>query len=189
MIMNNNDVSAGKSIPSPYNFVPLSTQIVTPDWAPLVSHDIPFKDGLSGELSVELEAMSPIFVRNGGAWDENDRKNSSSEMNDFFAARIGDDVREKYLIPGSSIKGALRNVLEIVSFGKMSRISDRRYSLRDLYNGSYTSQLTNRNGRKITPLSKSGWLTEKDGEWHLVPCSYARVEQTEIRKYIEISLP
>ena len=142
--MNNYNASEGNSIPSPYNFVPLSDKIVEPDWAPLVSHDIPFEDGLSGELDVKLEAMSPFYVRNGGAWDDKDKKDRKSQMHEFFKAVAGDNADEEFIIPGSSIKGVLRSVLEIVSFGKMSRVSDKRYSLRDLYNKAYTSKLTSK---------------------------------------------
>jgi len=180
--MNNYNAPEEKSIPSPYNFVPLSKKIVKPSWGPEVTHDIPFKDGLSGELSVTLESMSPFYIRNGGVWDDEDRRNTDSKMHEFFNAVTGKDGKDKFIIPGSSIKGVLRNVLEIVSFGKMSRVSDRRYSLRDLYNKSYTSRFTKGNKNKIVPLSQAGWLHQKSGTWFLTPCSYARVEQREIER-------
>ncbi len=180
--MNNYNASEGNSIPSPYNFVPLSNKIVEPDWAPMVSHDIPFEDGLSGELDVKLEAMSPFYVRNGGAWDDKDKKDRNSQMHEFFKATTRDNADEDFIIPGSSIKGVLRSVLEIVSFSKMSRISDNRYSLRDLNNKSYTSELTSKKNNIIVPLSQSGWLTMNSGRWFLTPCSYARIEHSEIKK-------
>lgn len=49
-------------INAPYNFVPLSDTVVTPEWAHQVSHDLPFKDGISGELELTIEALSPIMV-------------------------------------------------------------------------------------------------------------------------------
>ena len=52
-------------IKAPFNFVPLNEKVFFPDWADQISHDIPFSDGESGEIELELEAQTPIFVRNG----------------------------------------------------------------------------------------------------------------------------
>ncbi len=54
-------------IRSPYNFVPVSDKVFFPDWADQISHDIPFSDGISGKITLEIEAQTPIFVRNGHA--------------------------------------------------------------------------------------------------------------------------
>lgn len=165
-------------IPSPYNFVPLSKTIVFPEWADQVSHDAPFRDGVSGELFLTIESMSPIYVRNGGSWSEEDRKDETSSMHDFFKSGIGPDGAEVFLIPGSSLKGIIRNVTEIVTFGKMARVSDHRYSIRDLYYHPYTDKLTHGSRKtEIVPLSKAGWLKSEGDRWYLTPCRYARIEQ------------
>ena len=36
-------------INAPYNFVPLSDTVVIPEWGDKVSHDLPFRDGISAE--------------------------------------------------------------------------------------------------------------------------------------------
>ena len=42
-------------ITAPYNFVPLADKVWPhPDGA-ILSHDLPFKDGLSGSIEVEFE--------------------------------------------------------------------------------------------------------------------------------------
>ena len=106
---------------APYNFVPLSKQVVTPEWAPYVSHDVPFEDAQSGELEVEIEAYSPIYVRDG-------QPKGSLPTSAFSQMPDG-----QYFIPGSSIKGMVRAVLEIMTFGKMgNRVNDHRYAIRDL---------------------------------------------------------
>jgi len=50
-------------VKAPYNFVPLNEKVFFPDWADLVSHDIPFKNGLSGKIELEITAETPIFIR------------------------------------------------------------------------------------------------------------------------------
>ena len=114
-------------VTSPYNFVPAPTedQVFKPDWASQVSHDIPFSDGESGEIELKITAQTPIFIRNGHSKDQ--------VMNEF-SYYLDKDGRKHYFIPGSSLKGMFRNVLEILSFSRMNKqlVNDDRYSFRDL---------------------------------------------------------
>ncbi len=114
-------------IKAPYNFVPVSTKVFFPEWANQISQDIPFHDSESGELELTITAHSPIFVRNGHT------KRDAEEKNDRYKSFSQVDQNE-FFIPATSIKGAIRNVLEIMSFGKMDMISNDRYSIRDLDN-------------------------------------------------------
>ena len=114
-------------IKAPFNFVPLNEKVFFPDWADQVSHDIPFSDGESGEIELELEAITPIFVRNGHIQADAEAKND-----DYVS--FSKDADGNYFIPGTSVKGMIRNVMEIMSFGKMNRISNDRYGFRDLNN-------------------------------------------------------
>jgi CRISPR-associated protein (TIGR03986 family) len=152
------------TVHAPYNYVPLSQKVFFPEWASQVSQDIPFSDGISGEMVCTLEAKSPIYVRNG-------EKDDSS----FFHVE-----KDEYLIPGSSIKGMLRNIIEIISFGKMGRVDDRQYSVRDLTKGAsliYGKKMT----QNFEPLAKAAWLTQDaNRQWHLAHCEYARVEQSTL---------
>lgn len=109
-------------IKAPYNFVPLENRAFYPSWANHISQDIPFEDGVSGSIEYTIEAKTPIFVRNGYT----DRKNPDQE---FSKAPGG-----QYFIPGTSLKGEIRNVLEILSFGKMTQVQDARFGIRDLSN-------------------------------------------------------
>ena len=120
-------------IKAPFNFVPLSDIVVFPDWAYLISHDIPFSDAISGSLSVKVRAVTPIFVRNGY---NKDVDRSSDEFKSFSKTADG-----QFFIPATSIKGELRHILEIISFSKMQRIDNKRYSIRDLNNKEYRDSL------------------------------------------------
>lgn len=109
-------------IKAPYNFVPLENRAFYPSWANLISQDIPFEDGVSGSIEYTIEAETPIFVRNGYT----DREHPDST---FSKTHDG-----KFFIPSTSIKGEIRNVLEILSFGKMTQVQDARFGIRDLSN-------------------------------------------------------
>ena len=47
---------------SPYNFVPLSPFILTPNWASTVDQDHPLQQGLCGELDIEITTHTPLCV-------------------------------------------------------------------------------------------------------------------------------
>lgn len=112
-------------IKAPFNFVPLSDKVYFPNWAEHISHDIPFEDGHSGYIDIEVVAQTPIFVRNGHTKEEGEKK--SANYKSFSKTPDG-----KYFIPSTSIKGELRSILEILSFGKFDQIDKKRYSIRDL---------------------------------------------------------
>lgn len=158
-------------IKAPYNFVPLAQKVVFPDWASQISIDRPFEDGISGTIDVEYTSQTPVFVGNG--------KNKENGCSDNYKAANG-----KYAIPGSTLRGMLRNVIEIASFGKFNRVSDEALSVRDLQNRNlYTGHLTKDNGnRTYESLSKSGWLVFENNVWVLYPVKYHRVEDGLLEK-------
>lgn len=141
-------------ITSPYNFVPLSEKVVMPFWAKYVSHDVPFKDAQSGTLNLKIKAENPIYVRNGASRNAPDKdKNTFNQFNN------------QYFIPGSSIRGMLRAVIEIMSFGRMkNKVNDDRYSVRDFQN-VHLYDKTN-----ISNTVKCGWLYKIGDEYFLDKC-------------------
>lgn len=126
---NNNSASANNQIRAPFNFVPLNDKVYTPGWSKEISHDVPFKDGVSGTLTFSIEAKTPIFVRNGAP----QRKDKDGkEIKETTFNRDGENG--KYFIPGTSIKGAIRSVLEIISCGKMRLDENSAYAQREWFN-------------------------------------------------------
>jgi CRISPR-associated protein (TIGR03986 family) len=111
-------------IKAPFNFVPLNEKVFFPKWANEVSQDIPFSDGESGEIELELEAQTPIFVRNGHTQAD------AEDKNDDYVS-FSKDPDGNYFIPGTSVKGMIRNVLEIMSFGKMNLDPNMKYATRE----------------------------------------------------------
>ena len=106
-------------ITAPYNFVPLNKKVFYPPWAEDISHDIPFSDGESGEIEITIEAKSPIFIR--------DHKNPEE-----FCNFINNNGAKEFYIPGSSLKGVIRSIMEIMSFAKLNFFDDKRFSVRDM---------------------------------------------------------
>jgi len=155
-------------ITAPFNFVPLNEKVFFPPWAEDVSHDVPFEDGESGEIEVTITAKSPIFIRN----HSDDKNNPSTEFCNYNG---------EYYIPATSVKGMVRNVLEIMSFSKMSFLDDTTYSLRDLKYDKYLDEF--KDGKV-----QCGWLYYNDGVLKLQDCGIPyRVKYDEIDRYFKIN--
>ncbi len=148
------------TIKAPYNFVPLQQQVVSPHWMEDISQDIPFEEGLSGDIKLKIVAKTDIFVRNGASRQEQETNNGLS-FNDY---------RGEYFIPGTSIKGMVRNVLEILSYGRMAgRTDDVKYALRDLSGAMKNEYLVHFKPDKIY----CGWLRKNDdNSYTLKDCGF-----------------
>ena len=130
-------------IKSPFNFIPTPDRVYYPSWGEQVSQDIPFSDHRDGVLDVTIKAETPIFIRDTGV-----RTDVKEEH--FCKAPDG-----RYFIPGSSLRGEIREVFSIISFGKMNvdknmRLAQREWDNKDLFplKGSAEGQRT----------IKGGWL-------------------------------
>jgi CRISPR-associated protein (TIGR03986 family) len=95
----------------------------------------------------------------------------------------------RYALPGSSLKGMIRSVLEIASFSRMNLVDDVRMGVRDLTSGArpfYGNFMTQQVAHKTyKPRSKAGWLSfdRKHNRWCIKPCEYARVEHSALKAY------
>ncbi|WP_421847598.1 TIGR03986 family type III CRISPR-associated RAMP protein [Marinomonas sp.] len=161
------------SVFAPYNFVPLSRFIYLPHWADQVSHDVPFSDGISGTLTVELTCHTPTLV---GGTQTPATKEAPGQV-EFFK-----DPNGKPVIPSSSLKGMISNVLEIASFARFNRLDDKRYSVRDLRANFYLNNFKN-------DQVKAGWLkySHDNTRWEITPCQKVRIKQNQIIDYCNLS--
>ena len=146
-------------INAPYNFVPLSDTVVIPEWGSKVSHDLPFRDGVSGELELTIEALAPIMV--GGEQKQGTERESGQ-------VRFFQTPDKRYAIPGSSLRGVIRSVTEIATFSRMNRIDDKRFGLRDI-SGTYVSASYTERVRNNVSY---GFLSlDAQGKPSITPCS------------------
>jgi len=151
-------------IKAPYNFVPLNKEVFYPDWSEEVSHDIPFSDGESGEIEIKITSKSPIFIR-----DSEDEKEFCNYNGNYF-------------IPGSSVKGMIRNILEVISFSKMNFFDDKTYAVRDL------SSAKNFYMTEMQKEVVAGWLFyDENNKLKIEDCGIPlRISHQEIDKALNI---
>lgn len=162
------------TIKSPFNFVPVSNQVFSPDWADEISQDIPFSDGVSGTIGLTITADSPIYIRNGQL-----HKDENSKDKDYSFSHVSTSAGNRYFIPGTSIKGEVRNILEIMSYGKMCVDKSAQFARRDLRN------------REVYPLLKEqgkelcGWLRRKGEGYEIEDCGrFWRISHDEIDRFL-----
>ena len=174
------------AIPSPYNFVPLPDWVYLPEWGAQVSHDLPFRDGLSGEVHYTLTTDTPLLV--GGSDRSAPSDDDPGEVKPFYIAH-----EDRYAVPGSSLKGMLRAVVEIAGFGRMRMVDDARYGVRDLTPGAktfYGDRMTRQVSKRcfercFEPRVRAGWLRfdGAQGCWRIAPCEFARVDHDDLSAY------
>lgn len=162
---------------APYHFVPLSQWVYSPDWAHQVSHDHPLQDGVDGIIEFELTNLTPLLVGAGS-----DRTNEH-QPTDVHWAR---DPQGNPIIPGSSLKGMLRNVLEIASFAKFSEADDTQFSFRDISNAetAYSKTLQDSD-------LQAGWLkySAESKAWLFTPCQHTVLFSDDIERFTKVKIP
>lgn len=129
---------------SPFNFVPLSDIVFYPKWSDMISHDIPFEDGEDGVIELEITNMSPLHIGVG------------SEEN--LPAHVIHNDRRYFYIPGTTLKGCFRNVMEILSYGKMEQFDDDSFGYREF------------NPNEVKKVS-CGWLWKDYDKYYLEECT------------------
>ncbi|WP_372426170.1 TIGR03986 family type III CRISPR-associated RAMP protein [Salinarimonas chemoclinalis] len=149
---------------APYNFVPLPPVVMEPDWQAAVTQDVPLADGVCGTFPIRIEAVTPLLV--GGERVKHDKRPTEVRF------LLGPD--NVHYLPGSSLKGMIRALVEIASFGRMSAVADRRFPIRDLsagLSGLYLPRV-----REV----HAGWLRFEGGNWRVTPCHYARIRSAAL---------
>jgi CRISPR-associated protein (TIGR03986 family) len=171
-------------IRAPFNFVPLNKHVFFPEDTNLVSQDVPFSDGKSGTITIKITAESPMFVSD---------KHNNGQTEYFCHIPAENQSDWKYYIPGTSIKGAVRNVLEILSFGKMTQVQNRSFTIRDLYRGKKNdddeSTMTDGDfymNKLNAGTIHCGWMTMQSDGYYIDDCGEPwRISMEKIDKMFE----
>mgnify|MGYP005750648327 CR=1 FL=1 len=143
-------------ISAPYNFVPLNECVYIPEWENEVNQDIPFDDGEDGIIEVRWKNVSPLCVRDS----------SCDKEKGFSMHIVMPDGKRLYFIPGSSLRGMLRNIVSIMSFGRMTQYGNKFFGHRKFD----TKKTDAKEYRKNMLQVKYGWLEAYYGGYKLWKC-------------------
>lgn len=122
------DIDESRQAFAPYNFVSLPDQIVTQTVDDLPDQGIYDQDRLTGYIDCELTTESPIYIRAGVNRQQIAAGKQSKDIPDFFYLN---DANEP-VIPGSSLRGMLRTLVEIVTYSKVSFVSKKKLVYRSV---------------------------------------------------------
>ncbi len=162
---------------APYNFVPLPEKIVPAvhKTDELPDHDKYYYDRHSGYFDVTLTTRSPLYIRGPVLAEDFPRLESDQEVKnkpEFF--HTGNERIP--VIPGSSLRGMLRALLEIVSYSKMQWVTEKHLFFRTVDATTIGDYYRKRMSERV----ETGFLIRKGDTYHIKVCSMARVKRSMI---------
>jgi CRISPR-associated protein (TIGR03986 family) len=177
-----NPTQPARTAIAPYNFVPLPEEVYSVEDGIEVSgkkvkpwerHD-EFIPGVNhGWIDLQIRTLAPLFIRgavtrdDNGLWDSRDARVRPEP----FLTADGTPA-----IPGSSLRGTVRTLVEILSFAKIQPISGQRPFFRtvsdDRIGREYRARVL-RGGQKPT----GGFLRRQGDSWSIDPCEVVRVSR------------
>lgn len=172
----------GRVASAPYNFIPLPETIVraVQDANELPDHNRYYPDRHTGYFEVVLTTRAPLYVRcpliidrflqqERGEDASRPFREQARNTPDFFYTK---DPRSP-VIPGSSLRGMLRNVLEIVSYSKVQRVANKQLFYRTVDNTAVGRHYRNRMTGKV----ETGFLIRTGNGFVIKVCQMARVSR------------
>jgi CRISPR-associated protein (TIGR03986 family) len=173
---------------APYNFIPLPEQVVPILPPELPDHGCYHADRLTGHIDFRLVTESPLYIRCAvppeffaECGEKNDTDDLTPEQRvvraNFF--HHGDD--DLPVIPGSSLRGMVRSLVEIAGYGKMQWVSGSDEV-------TYRAVAAQRSGPQADPLAepytqflgklgsnvRAGYLVRKGEGWQIQPAKTPR---------------
>jgi CRISPR-associated protein (TIGR03986 family) len=176
-------VTPGRKAVAPYNFVELPTKVVQAEPqcnGQLRDNDRYYPDRNTGTIKCTLTTESPLYIRCGLSPenfakygcepDENLNKEELAAKRQLLADFFQYPENLKPVVPGSSLRGMFRNLVEIISFGKIEKVSDQqKLSFRavaaesdDPLKIKYTDSLGN-----FARNVKAGYLKKRGNKWFI----------------------
>lgn len=159
-------VDSERAAIAPYNFVPLPDTVVSAEARPGHDfyHDVYHTERHTGYIRCTLTTSSPLYVRSGLSEEQFRQGLEAKDVSEFFYLL----EKSKPVIPGSSLRGMLRALVEIVAYAKMDKVTDvPRYFYRavaakmdDPLAAPYRAQLRN---------VRAGYIVERDRKWYIQP--------------------
>jgi CRISPR-associated protein (TIGR03986 family) len=107
---------------APYNFIPLNKKVVGAENPPDFDRYYIDEDNKrhTGYIELKIETKTPLYIRDTLTQSEMIQGKKAKDIPDFFSPA------NKTRIPGSSLRGMVRTMVEIMSFGKFGVFNDRR---------------------------------------------------------------
>ena len=183
---------------APYNFIPLPEQVLTVHVNDLPDQGKYDPDLHTGYLDCVLTTSSPIYIRAGITIEQAKAEKKSKDFPEFFYL----NSKNEPVIPGSSLRGMLRTLIEIVTFSKIGSVSKtplvyRSVGGRTNHDENYRSQMMHSDNttykagetKLYTPRIRGGYMVKIGArDWAIRPAkvidntTYAHIGITRFKK-------
>ncbi len=181
MITDHTDSLNRRAANAPYNFIPLNKKVVEAEKIP--GFDKYHEDRKTGWIDITIETITPVYIRDTLDNDEIKQQEEAKKNNrpfihpDFFSPK-GKLLR----IPGSSLRGMTRTMVEITAFGRFLFFDDKRLYFRDVAGssrqGAYYKKIMVDVADKSFPRIKAGLLkVDKAGHCKIYPSAVEKGTQ------------
>ena len=182
---------------APYNFVPLHAKVFRADPA-FEAHHVLSKDRLHGYIDLEITTLTPLYCRTAPPPDRTEPREHADAAEPYHH-----DDPKKPSIPGRSLRGMLRSLVNIIAHGwfarvrqdgKLDRMLDDQLMFRDFSDDGTDTFTTYRNvfGPETKPQSKTYWFPGRDvraghleqsndGGWQIIPAKADEFSNTFVR--------
>ncbi|MCF6157622.1 MAG: TIGR03986 family CRISPR-associated RAMP protein [wastewater metagenome] len=175
---NNRAMNVLEPADAPYNFVPLNDRVVGAE--PIPDFNTYHHNKYTGYIDLTIETKTHLYIRDTLTAAEmkkkeeleRDEKKKYKYINPDFFSPAG-----KIRIPGSSLRGMIRNLVEMVSYGKFGFFEkDRKYHFRSFADRSldlrdkYANKMLY--GNRQTGFSQNvsaGYLIKNGTEYKIKP--------------------
>ncbi|MGE5558335.1 MAG: TIGR03986 family CRISPR-associated RAMP protein [Bacillota bacterium] len=163
----NNINTSDYSAKAPYNFIPLNETLVEGEKTDFSAYH---EGRLTGYIQCKLEALTPLYIRDTLDEEEVVKNLESNKHPDFFSPG------GKCKIPGSSLRGMVRNLVEIMGWGKFVFFQDKllfyrgladQSNLRQEYQDNMSSQ--DRKTKKASYKFSAGYLKREGLDYYIIP--------------------
>ena len=198
------EIEANHEAIAPYNFIPLPEEIVTLSVHELPDQGVYEADRHTGHIECELTTASPVYIRAALTPEQAKESTQSKDLPDFFFL----NDKQRPVIPGSSLRGMLRTLVEIITYSKVSNVSDKKLVYRSVggatnHDKHYRDQMmrldkedtSKKNVKYYTPLIHGGYMVKKGTrDWAIQPAkvidgtTYAQIFMDEENETLVPSL-
>ncbi len=180
----NTDARRGKA---PYNFVPLPEAIFLAPEAPFKAHDLLDLERLHGFIDLDITTETELYTRCAYPPKEEGKDVQRSRPRQAFY-HYGDE--DSPVIPGSSLRGMVRSLVEILSYGRITRrpapenalrirderlvhraVADQQTPTGQAYNKRFLKEIKPKQLRYPSPQVQAGYLAKNasTGGWQIRP--------------------
>ena len=174
---------------APYNFVPLPEGVVTLD-GKIPGHDV--YTGYTGYISCMLETRSPIYTRCAvdpeffRQWIDKPFYEFPEDQKNRLAQCFSLDNAVLPAIPGSSLRGMVRALVEIAGYGKIKPVTDQPKVTFRAVAAAYDDPLSQPYKYALNNV-KVGYLEKHGDAWYVHPAQRpANLELPEKNPFLKV---